>query len=36
MKKRVKTCKRCEVREDIHQTATGEKFKDNLCKGCQQ
>ena len=30
-----KICKKCEIREDVHKTITGEKFKKNLCKGCQ-
>jgi hypothetical protein len=33
--KKIKECESCQVREDIHKTATGEKFKNNRCKGCQ-
>lgn len=33
--KKQKVCKRCEVREDIHLTITGEKLRKGLCKGCR-
>lgn len=33
--KKEKVCKKCEVRESIAITATGEGFKKGLCKGCR-
>jgi hypothetical protein len=33
--KKGKVCKDCQVREDVHKTITGEKFKKGVCKGCQ-